>query len=96
MKHDDFSWDDIILEAPGDDAVKGSDDELSATDYASDDVDAVEAEPAEDDLEADDYTAEEGEEDVEADPEAEEDPADEDPLAEDELGGEEPTLAGEA
>lgn len=96
MKHDDFSWDDIILEAPGDDAVEGGDDELSATDYASDDVDAVETEPAEDDLEADDYTAEEeGEEDVEADPEAEEDPADEDPLAEDELGGEEGDPADE-
>lgn len=95
MKHDDFSWDDIILEAPGDDVIEGSDDELSATDYASDDVDAVEAEPAEDDLEADDYTAEEGEEDVETDPEAEEDPADEDPLAEDELGGEEGDPADE-
>lgn len=88
MKYDDFSWDDIILEAPGDDALEGGDDELSATDYAADDVDIEEGEPAEDDLEADDYTAEEEpEEDVEADPE-EEDPADEDPLSEEGAEGE--------
>ena len=43
MKHDDFTWDDIILEAPGDEL----DDELSATDYTNTDVE--EAEPASDD-----------------------------------------------
>ena len=94
MRDNDFSWDDIILEAPGDDALDEGGDELSATDYASDNVEIEEGEPA-DELEADDYTAEDeegetdSEEDVLNDEENEEgDPADEDPLSDEEGGGE--------
>ena len=100
MRDNDFSWDDIILEAPGDDALDEGGDELSATDYASDNVEIEEGEPA-DELEADDYTAEDeegetdSEEDVLNDEENEEgDPADEDPLS-DEEGGEEDVTADE-
>ena len=77
MKYDDFTWNDIILEAPGDDDL-GLDDELSATDYAdAEGMDIDEAEPATDDTETDP---------ADEDPLAEDegDPADEDPLAEDE------------
>lgn len=69
MKYDDFSWKDIILEAPGDDLDDGGD--LAATDYAdASGVDIEEGDPIGD-----------GEtEDVTADT----DPADEDPLGDDE------------
>ena len=73
MKYDDFSWDNIILEAPGDDADLG--DDLSATDYSdAEGLDINEAEPtatADDPADEDPLAEEEG------------DPADEDPLAED-------------
>ena len=102
MKHDDFTWDDIILEAPEDDELE--DDELSASDYSeAEDMNIEEGEPEtdladEDPLAdgADDYTAEptdvgEGGEDElsggDDDPLAG-DPADEDPLADDGMGGE--------
>ena len=79
MKHDDFTWDDIVLEAPGDEL----DDELSATDYTNTDVE--EAEPASDDPLGEDPADEDpfGEdtdgETTDDDPFGE-DPADEDPL----------------
>ena len=102
MKHDDFTWDDIILEAPEDDELE--DDELSASDYSeAEDMDIEEGEPEADPADedpladgADDYTAEptdagEGGEDElsggDDDPLAG-DPADEDPLADDGMGGE--------
>ena len=79
MKFDDFTWDDIIFEAPDDN--DGDMDELSASDYA--DAEGM-------DIESEDPLAEEG--DAEGDPADEdplaeddggdEDPADEDPLAE--------------
>ena len=91
MKFDDFSWDDIILEAPGDDADLG--DDLSATDYSdAEGMDINEAEPAAD-AEADpadeDPLAEDEGDPADEDPLAEDegDPADEDPLAEDGEGG---------
>ena len=83
MKHKDFNWDDIILEAEEDDL--SSDDELSATDYAeAEDMDIEEGEPSEDTGET-----EEMDEDPLDDSEGEEsdDPLDEDPLS-DEEGGE--------
>jgi hypothetical protein len=76
MKFEDFSWKDIVMEAPGDEAVE-EDEELSATDYADADNLEVEEEapeeeptegeePTEDELAEDegatDYTEEEGEE----------------------------------
>ena len=103
MKHDDFTWDDIILEAPEDDDLE--DDELSASDYSeAEDMDIEEGEPEVDPADedplaggAEDYTAEptadteEGSEPAEdggdEDPLAG-DPADEDPLADDGEGGE--------
>lgn len=97
MKYDDFSWDDIVLEAPGDDADMG--DDLAATDYAdAEGMDIEEGDPmAEEGGEADpadeDPLAEEGEEGdpAEEDPLAEEgDPADEDPLAEGDPTDEDP------
>ena len=74
MKYDDFSWDDIVLEAPGDDADMG--DDLAATDYA--DAEGM-------DIEEGDPMAEEGGEadPADEDPLAEGDPTDEDPMAED-------------
>ena len=74
MKFDDFSWKDIIMEAPGDEPAE--DEELSATDYAdAENLEVEEApeeeptegeEPAEDELGEDegatDYTEEDGEE----------------------------------
>ena len=86
MKYDDFSWDNIILEAPGDDADLG--DDLSATDYSdAEGLDINEAEPtatADDPADEDPLAEEEGDP-ADEDPLAEEegDPADEDPLAED-------------
>ena len=45
MKYDDFTWDDIVLEAPGDDL---GGDELAATDYAdADGMDIESGEPTE-------------------------------------------------
>ena len=98
MKYDDFTWDDIVLEAPGDDL--GGDD-LAATDYA--DVDGMNIESEEPDAgdpaDEDPLTDEEGgedpaDEDPLADEEGGEDPADEDPLAED-GEGDETTSEGE-
>jgi hypothetical protein len=83
MKFDDFTWNDIIFEAP-DDTDDGMD-ELSASDYAdAEGMDIESEDPA-----GEDPTAEEGEGDpADEDPLAEDgegegDPADEDPLAED-------------
>ena len=94
MKYDDFTWDDIVLEAPEDDFEE---DELSASDYTDaegmdieeDDLGGLDEGGGEDELSAADYTA--GEEDAAADP------ADEDPLADNAgaEGGEEDPLAGE-
>ena len=80
MKYDDFTWDDIVLEAPEDDFEE---DELSASDYTDaegmdieeDDLGGLDEGGGEDELSAADYTA--GGEDAAADP------ADEDPLADD-------------
>lgn len=84
MKRDDFTWDDIVLEAPGDEL----DDELSATDYTNADVE--EAEPASEDPFEGDPADEDplGDDPADEDPlgEDEGDPADEDPLSDD--GGE--------
>jgi hypothetical protein len=86
MKYNDFSWKDIILEAPGDDV--DIDDDLAATDYAdAEGMDIEESDPSVEDTgdpADEDPLAEEGEEDpADEDPLAEEgDPADEDPLAE--------------
>ena len=79
MKHDDFTWDDIILEAPGDEL----DDELSATDYTNTDVE--EAEPASDDPfdgdpADDDPLGDEGDGESTDDDPFDGDPADDDPL----------------
>ena len=53
MKFNDFSWDDIILEAPIENDE--TEEELSATDYTdSDNIEVEEVE--EEDIEADDYT----------------------------------------
>ena len=85
MKHEDFNWDDIILEAEEDEL--GSDDELSATDYAdAEDMDIEEGEPSEeggeeDPLDEDPLSDEEG---------GDEDPLDEDPLSDEEGGEEDP------
>lgn len=85
MKYDEFSWNDIILEAPDD--LEASDDDLSATDYAdADGMDIEEGEPTED-VTTDD-TTDPADEDPLADEDTEEtgddnDPADEDPLADD-------------
>ena len=94
MKYDDFTWDDIVLEAPEDDFEE---DELSASDYTDaegmdieeDDLGGLDEGGGEDELSAADYTA--GGEDAAADP------ADEDPLADNAgaEGGEEDPLAGE-
>lgn len=86
MKHDDFTWDDIVLEAPGDDL----DDELSATDYTNTDVE--EAEPASDDPFGEDPADEdplddEGDGETTDDDPLGEDPADEDPLSDDNADG---------
>jgi hypothetical protein len=96
MKYDDFTWDDIVLEAPEDDFEE---DELSASDYTDaegmdieeDDLGDLDEGGGEDELSAADYT---GEEDAAADP-ADEDPLADDTTGEDELGGEEDPLAGE-
>ena len=91
MKYDDFTWDDIVLEAPGDDL---GGDELAATDYAdADGMDIESGEPTEadagDPADEDPLADEEGGEDpADEDPLAEGDPADEDPLAEDGEGDE--------
>ena len=97
MKYDDFTWDDIVLEAPGDDL---GGDELAATDYAdADGMDIESGEPTEadagDPADEDPLADEEGDEDpADEDPLAEGDPADEDPLAED-GEGDETTSEGE-
>ena len=94
MKHDDFTWDDIVLEAPGDEL----DDELSATDYTNTDVE--EAEPASDDPLGEDPADEDpfGEdtdgETTDDDPLGE-DPADEDPLSDDNADGDADTATDE-
>lgn len=78
MKHNDFTWDDIILEAPGDEDLG---DDLSATDYADADFDMEEGDPSgEEDMGAEEEPVE-GE-----DVEGEDDVLDEDPMAEDEEG----------
>ena len=52
MKYDDFTWNDIVLEAPGDDL---GDDGLSASDYAdAEGMDIEEGDPAGEDPTADD------------------------------------------
>lgn len=87
MKHNDFTWDDIILEAPGDEDLG---DDLAATDYADADFDMEEGDPSgEGDM---DMGAEE--EPVEGeDVEGEDDVLDEDPL--DDGTGEEGAEGGE-
>jgi hypothetical protein len=82
MKHEDFTWDDIILEAPGDDVGE----ELTATDYAAadDDMSIEEGEPTAEEPMEDDMASEE--DPADEDPLSEEDPADEDPLEEDPAG----------
>ena len=78
MKHNDFTWDDIILEAPGDEDLG---DDLSATDYADADFGMEEGDPSgEEDMGTEEEPVE-GE-----DVESEDDVLDEDPLAEDEEG----------
>lgn len=78
MKHNDFTWDDIILEAPGDEDLG---DDLSATDYADADFGMEEGDPSgEEDMGAEEEPVE-GE-----DVEGEDDVLDEDPMAEDEEG----------
>ena len=77
MKFDDFTWDDIIFEAPDDN--DGDMDELSASDYA--DAEGM-------DIESEDPLAEEG--DAEGDP-ADEDPLAEDEEGEDTTAEEEQT-----
>lgn len=78
MKHNDFTWDDIILEAPGDEDLG---DDLSATDYADADFDMEEGDPSgEEDIDSEEEPVE-GE-----DVEGEDDVLDEDPMAEDEEG----------
>ena len=94
MKYDDFTWDDIVLEAPEDDFEE---DELSASDYTDaegmdieeDDLGGLDEGGGEDELSAADYTA--GGEDAAADP------ADEDPLADNAgaEGGDDDPLAGD-
>ena len=72
MKHNDFTWDDIILEAPGDEDLG---DDLSATDYADADFGMEEGDPSGEE----DMTSEE--EPVEGeDVEGEDDVLDEDPM----------------
>ena len=110
MKHDDFTWDDIILEAPEDDALE--DDELSASDYSeAEDMDIEEGEPETDPADedplasgAEDYTAEPTADTEEGGEPAEDggdedplagDPADEDPLADDGIGGEDELDGGD-
>lgn len=84
MKFNDFDWNDVIYEAPGD-----PDDELSASDYT--DASNVEVEPAgeEEDLGAEDYTETDPEEPVEDETgdEIPDDSMEENP-EEDDLGGE--------
>lgn len=84
MKFNDFDWNDVIYEAPGD-----PDDELSASDYT--DASNVEVEPAgeEEDLGAEDYTETDPEEPVEDETgdEVPDDSMEENP-EEDDLGGE--------
>ena len=100
MKFNDFNWNDIILEAPGDDDDTG--DELAATDYAESDVDIEEGDPsgeeAPEEAEGDDLAdedpladEEEGDDPADEDPLSDEgdDPADEDPLADEEGESEE-------
>lgn len=78
MKHNDFTWDDIILEAPGDEDL---DDDLSATDYADADFGMEEGDPSGEEDMGDEEEPVEGE-----DVEGEDDVLDEDPMAEDEEG----------
>lgn len=76
MKYDDFDWNDIVLEAPGDDAeldAEGGDDELGPTDYTeTEDMEIEEGEPEEGEEELDPEAAEEvpaeEEENLEEDP----------------------------
>lgn len=78
MKHNDFTWDDIILEAPGDEDL---DYDLSATDYADADFGMEEGDPSGEEDMGDEEEPVEGE-----DVEGEDDVLDEDPMAEDEEG----------
>lgn len=92
MKYDEFSWNDIILEAPDD--LEATDDDLSATDYAdADGMDIEEGEPTED-VTTDD-TTDPADEDPLADEETgdDTDPADEDPLSDDADPADEDPLA---
>ena len=101
MKHDDFTWDDIILEAPGDEDLGGE--ELTASDYSdAEGMDIEEGEPEmaegdegmdedpadEDPLSEEETDDEGGEEDPADEDPLSEDPADEDPLSDDGTGGE--------
>jgi hypothetical protein len=104
MKYDNFDWDDIVLEAPGDEAADDGG-ELSASDYAdAEGMDMEEGSP-DDAAGAEDPLADEGDpadEDPLADEEGEEgentdegDPADEDPLADGDPADEDPLADGE-
>ena len=83
MKFNDFDWNDVIYEAPGD-----PEDELSASDYT--DANNVEVEPAgeEEDLGAEDYTETDPEEPVEDETEEMSEEDMEENPEEDELGEE--------
>lgn len=84
MKFNDFDWNDVIYEAPGD-----PEDELSASDYT--DANNVEVEPAgeEEDLGAEDYTETDPEEPVEDETEEMSEEDMEENSEEDDLGEEE-------
>ena len=79
MKFNDFNWNDIILEAPGDDDDTG--DELAATDYAESDVDVEEGDPSGEETPEEAEGDDPADEDPLADEEEGDDPADEDPLS---------------
>lgn len=70
MKYEDFNWDDIVLEAPGDDAEmdnEGGDDELGPTDYTeADDMEIEEGEPEEEPATEEPEGDEENPEDLES------------------------------
>ena len=68
MKFEDFSWKDIVMEAPGDEAVE-EDEELSATDYAdAENLEVEEEAPEEEPVEGEEGTDEMGEETPEEEP----------------------------
>ena len=70
MKYEDFNWDDIVLEAPGDEAemdTEGGDDELGPTDYTeADDMEIEEGEPEEEPAAEEPEGDEENPEDLES------------------------------